>query len=252
LYLPVYEPSEQEKKDPDLFAHNVRTAMAKALDVPCTRHTYDDVRFAIKAGEDYVVKNIVPKISADEVKKLTELRTAQAVELVEMFRKNDSDGDGKISLEEFKASFSQRLPAGQRVEAWEAHLERIFRLLDSTGDGSVDFREAIIGMSLGGKQAMAEGNKGMLKLAFQVYDIDGDGHVTRAEVERVLAGVKRYRPRVGSDADATGVAAQLDGIFEEAGTEKIDFETFAVLAQKQPLVLESVLAFMKTQFAPKE
>ena len=33
-YLPVYHPSEEEKKDPDLFGANVRAVMAKSLKVP--------------------------------------------------------------------------------------------------------------------------------------------------------------------------------------------------------------------------
>uniref|UniRef100_A0A2C9LMD9 Phospholipid/glycerol acyltransferase domain-containing protein n=1 Tax=Biomphalaria glabrata TaxID=6526 RepID=A0A2C9LMD9_BIOGL len=43
-YLPVYTPSEAEKKDPKLFANNVREKMASCLGVPVTDHTYDDCR----------------------------------------------------------------------------------------------------------------------------------------------------------------------------------------------------------------
>ena len=35
-FLPVYNPSEEEKKDPILFAKNVQIVMAKHLEIPAT------------------------------------------------------------------------------------------------------------------------------------------------------------------------------------------------------------------------
>jgi len=42
--LPVYEPSEEEQKNPDLFANNVRDEMARALDLPVCDATYQDYK----------------------------------------------------------------------------------------------------------------------------------------------------------------------------------------------------------------
>ena len=39
-YLPVYHPSEEEKKDPDLFGANVRAVMAKSLKVVVIRNRF--------------------------------------------------------------------------------------------------------------------------------------------------------------------------------------------------------------------
>lgn len=41
-FLPVYYPNEAEKKDPKLFADNVRQVMAKALNVPVSEATFQD------------------------------------------------------------------------------------------------------------------------------------------------------------------------------------------------------------------
>ena len=38
-YLPVYYPSEEEKKNPALYSRNVRAKMATALNIPVTEHT---------------------------------------------------------------------------------------------------------------------------------------------------------------------------------------------------------------------
>ena len=49
-YLPVYEPSEAEVKDPHLFADNVRRVMADRLGAAVTDHSYNDVYMMMKMG----------------------------------------------------------------------------------------------------------------------------------------------------------------------------------------------------------
>ncbi|OTF76027.1 lysophosphatidylcholine acyltransferase 1-like protein [Euroglyphus maynei] len=43
--LPVYTPSELEKKDPDLYARNVAKVLVKELGLPCLFYSYDDSRY---------------------------------------------------------------------------------------------------------------------------------------------------------------------------------------------------------------
>ncbi|XP_017474168.1 PREDICTED: lysophosphatidylcholine acyltransferase [Rhagoletis zephyria] len=42
-FLPVYTPSEEEKADANLYAQNVRDVMAKALGVPTSEYSFEDV-----------------------------------------------------------------------------------------------------------------------------------------------------------------------------------------------------------------
>ena len=48
-YLPVMHPSEAEKKDPALFAAREQRAMADALGVPVTEHSFADTRLLFAA-----------------------------------------------------------------------------------------------------------------------------------------------------------------------------------------------------------
>ncbi|XP_063827939.1 lysophosphatidylcholine acyltransferase [Ostrinia nubilalis] len=50
-FLPVYYPSEEEKRDPKLYARNVRDVMAKALGIPVLDYTYDDCRLIARAKQ---------------------------------------------------------------------------------------------------------------------------------------------------------------------------------------------------------
>ncbi|XP_037654753.1 lysophosphatidylcholine acyltransferase 1 isoform X3 [Choloepus didactylus] len=50
-FLPVYSPSEEERRSPALYASNVRRVMAKALGVPVTDYTFEDCRLALAEGQ---------------------------------------------------------------------------------------------------------------------------------------------------------------------------------------------------------
>ncbi|KAJ8972089.1 hypothetical protein NQ317_018333 [Molorchus minor] len=51
-FLPIYVPNEEEKRDPKLFANNVRAVMAKALGVPVVDYTYDDCKLMTRDQGD--------------------------------------------------------------------------------------------------------------------------------------------------------------------------------------------------------
>ncbi|KNE86455.1 hypothetical protein PSTG_20184, partial [Puccinia striiformis f. sp. tritici PST-78] len=50
-FLPVYKPSELEKQNPSLYAHNVRNLMAKALNVPTTEYCFSDALLIERASK---------------------------------------------------------------------------------------------------------------------------------------------------------------------------------------------------------
>lgn len=44
-FLPIYHPSEEEKRNPIVFAENVRRHMAAELEVPCSRYSFEEAFF---------------------------------------------------------------------------------------------------------------------------------------------------------------------------------------------------------------
>uniref|UniRef100_A0A5F8AF02 Lysophosphatidylcholine acyltransferase 1 n=2 Tax=Macaca mulatta TaxID=9544 RepID=A0A5F8AF02_MACMU len=50
-FLPVYSPSEEEKRSPALYASNVRRVMAEALGVSVTDYTFEDCQLALAEGQ---------------------------------------------------------------------------------------------------------------------------------------------------------------------------------------------------------
>jgi len=86
-YLPVYEPSTAEKRDPKLYANNVRRVMAAALGYPTSEHTYEDLFLQGNTGGGcYYEDFILHKISGLQIKALTGLRLKDMARLSRGFR----------------------------------------------------------------------------------------------------------------------------------------------------------------------
>merc|ERR1719271_1559566 len=63
-------------------------------------------------------------------------------------------------------------------------LERIMKEVDSDGSGVIDYTE-FLAATLSRKQYMQED---IVWSAFRVFDLDGDGQITREELAQVLSG----------------------------------------------------------------
>jgi len=108
-FLPVYTPNEEEKKDPKLFAANVRQVMAEALGVPVTDHTYDDCRLMLKSKK----KNLPHRTGLVEFAKLHDklgLSWNQVSDSLDKFADIARNQDGKIGIDEFAAYLALSRP----------------------------------------------------------------------------------------------------------------------------------------------
>ncbi|XP_067104943.1 lysophosphatidylcholine acyltransferase 2 [Osmerus mordax] len=173
-FLPPHIPTDEQKKSPAEFASAVRDLMAKALGVPVTDHTYEDCRLMITAGEltlpmeaglvEFTKISRKLNLKWDNVKKELEGFAAMAC----------SCQGGRINIQEF-ATFL-KLPLNPA-------LQELFALFDRDGDGTIDFREYVIGVTILCRPA----NTGeVLQMAFKLFDTDEDQRITRAEFSSLL------------------------------------------------------------------
>ncbi|KAK4262289.1 hypothetical protein QN277_027869 [Acacia crassicarpa] len=129
-------------------------------------------------------------------------------ELRWVFAKYDTNKDGKISLEEYKAAMKAINKSISNAEA-----EKSFQVMDSDGDGSIDFKEFLEMYSGGGKVKESE-----LRSAFQMFDLDGDGKISAEELCRVLK-------RLGESSSMSACIQMVKGV-DGDGDGYIDFDEF--------------------------
>lgn len=96
-------------------------------------------------------------------------------EMKKVFDKFDSNKDGKISQEEYKAVLRALAKEGIRTE-----VEKIFQVADLDGDGFINFKEFV-------EVHKGEGVKTTdIHSAFRAFDLNGDGKINAEELVEVM------------------------------------------------------------------
>ncbi|KAL6068680.1 hypothetical protein STEG23_012520 [Scotinomys teguina] len=153
---------------------------------------------------------------ADEIKRLGK-----------RFKKLDLDNSGSLSVEEFMS-----LPELQQNPL----VQRVIDIFDTDGNGEVDFKEFIEGVS----QFSVKGDKEQkLRFAFRIYDMDKDGYISNGELFQVL------KMMVGNNLKDTQLQQIVDKTIINAdkdGDGRISFEEFcAVIASEEQELLWNII-----------
>jgi len=143
-------------------------------------------------------------------------------DVAKKFKVWDSDGDGKISFEELKASAAK----DSSKFLTEEDINAIFIVGDINMDGEIDEREfsklMIPSISdIVAKFRYAHRTVEDVRKAFKTYDRDGDGSIDRGELHKALTNYKFNFS--DQEVDIIFAAGDLDG----DGT--VDFEEFMYL-----------------------
>ncbi|XP_053304938.1 lysophosphatidylcholine acyltransferase 2 isoform X2 [Spea bombifrons] len=212
-FLPVYVPSDDEKRDCFLYANNVRQVMAQALGLPVTDHTYEDCRLMLTAGE-LTLPMEAGLVEFTKVSKKLNLKWDNIRSQLEVFATiAASSKGGRIGMEEFSSHL--KLPVSEV-------LRELFALFDRNKDGTIDFREYVIGVAVLCNPANTEDT---IQLAFKLFDVDEDGSITMNEFTSLLQcslGVP--------DLDVSKLFMEMDA--DKSG--KISYEEFKNFSLKHP------------------
>lgn len=136
------------------------------------------------------------------------------IEFDRIFRSFDRDGDGRISAAELQLCMAAA--AGEHISFEDA--EALVTSADSDGDGLLDEDEF---MRLVCVEEEEEETTRVLRQAFGMYEMDGEGCITPASLNRMLS-------QLGSPSDLDECKAMICR-FDLNGDGVISFDEFRIM-----------------------
>lgn len=139
--------------------------------------------------------------------------------------------NGYLTIDNFTSIYDNCFPEGDA----ESFAEHAFRTFDTNDDGVINFREFICALSV--RSCGHTDQK--LRWAFRMYDIDGNGYVSRHEMMEIIHAIFKM---VGY-GDESAVEARTDQIFssmDKNADGQLSQEEFIEGALKDPTIIKMI------------
>ena len=117
----------------------------------------------------------------EDLRSVTLFDDAEIIKWYKSFRKDCPTR--LLNIEDFKTMYGNYFPSGDA----SVFAENVFRAFDTNGDGSIDFREFLCAISITSKGKIGD----KLELAFNMYDLDKDGFITKGEMLEIVTSIDK-------------------------------------------------------------
>ncbi|XP_031560777.1 neuronal calcium sensor 1-like isoform X2 [Actinia tenebrosa] len=160
-------------------------------------------------------------------------------ELQRMYRgfKNECT-NGLVDRETFKRIYAQFFPYGDSSQ----YANILFNVFDQNKNGKISFEDFVLGLSISLHGTLDE----KMKWAFNLYDLDGDGVITREELATVVHSVHCMMGEALQPTEECSVQEQVERLFTLMDTNEdgvITEDEFIEGCKKDDSIKQSLAVF---------
>ena len=172
------------------------------------------------SGQNVVQARNAKKKALEEFAKENNLKPESVKKAYKRFQASDRDKSGLLDYTEFcEVLQCDPAPVG----------EAVFKLYDYDKTGQIDAREFLIAIS----NFTGAGKEDKLKFAFMIFDEEGNGVITKAELLKML----KANHMASHDAEVARKADTIMSQSDKDGDGVITFDEFVIVSKKFPNIL---------------
>ncbi|XP_069139740.1 Kv channel-interacting protein 4-like isoform X10 [Argopecten irradians] len=146
---------------------------------------------------------------------------------------------GIVNEETFKEIYAQFFPQGDS----SAYAHYVFNTFDHDRNGTISFEEFVMGLSVLSRGTLQE----RLQWAFSLYDINGDGIITKEEMNDIVSAIYEMMGRFSEPTvDETTAREHVDRVFQKMDLNKdgvISLEEFMDTCRRDENITKGMAIF---------
>ncbi|EFN69361.1 Kv channel-interacting protein 4 [Camponotus floridanus] len=171
------------------------------------RQAWTGVKFALDSEYE---EEQTPRYRPDSLASLCRATRFTEAELKRIYRGFKAEcPTGVVREDTFKCIYSQFFPQGANTSQY-AHY--VFNTLDQDHSGLLSFEDFVTGLSILSRGSIDE----KLRWTFSLYDINGDGCITREEMTDIVTAVYELMGKFSDpNLDHEGVRQKVDRMFQK-------------------------------------
>ncbi|KAI8879048.1 calcium-binding protein NCS-1 [Backusella circina FSU 941] len=177
------------------------------------------------------------KLSPEQLSDLQECTYFEKKELQQWYKGFLEDcPSGQLDKSAFQQMYSQFFPFGDPSR----FSDYVFNVFDNDKNGTIDFKEFIVALSITSRGRVDE----KLIWTFKLYDIDNDGYISRKEMLKIVEAIyKMMGSMVKLPPDEDTPEKRVNKIFELMDSDndgRLSIDEFREGSKKDPTILQAL------------
>ncbi|KAL1548710.1 Lysophospholipid acyltransferase lpeat2 [Salvia divinorum] len=216
-YLPLVYPNENRKENAVHFSQRTGRAIASALNVAQTAHSYGDFMLLAKAAELKQENPSLYMVELGWVQSSLHLSAVEAVEFLEIFLSMNPDPSGLVEFRDFLRALRLK-PCG--------FSEKMFDFIDVQKMGKITFKQFLLGSAHILKQPLF---RSACDVAFGECAINGNNHILKQELQDAVS--------LSIPSLNTEEIHGLFSLFDVDNDDRVSRDDFTSCLRRHPLLI---------------